>query len=231
MLLPRRLWQLAFAQIPQKQYSPHPWIIFPWIKDHQTCYYIVSFFCHLSQPVDTSSISRFPPTSLSVECLCPSATTAGLRELCTQSSAGKHGFRFNTFFVSCFGAKNYEQLSSELVSTGQIQVNVPQALLLPLLERAWRPPRTGRRLKCIARLSSFNWSLSLACFWKTIVWDEALVSFNFTQTWVNSSQKGERTQAGFTETANAGYSKFKSAFTGCLLNLCKMKWRQIPWKI
>ena len=105
MLLPRRLWQLAFAQIPQKQYSPHPWIIFPWIKDHQTCYYIVSFFCHLSQPVDTSSISRFPPTSLTVECLCPSATTAGLRELCTQSSAGKHGFRFNTFFVSCFGAK------------------------------------------------------------------------------------------------------------------------------
>lgn len=50
--------------------------------------------------------------------------------------------------------------------------------------------RQIRRLKFTARLSSFNWSLAWAFFWKTIVWDAAFISLHFTQTGVTSSQKG-----------------------------------------
>lgn len=63
------------------------------------------------------------------------------------------------FFMSHFGT-NHEQLRTELVSISQIQVNIPQALLLPLLDRALEATQDRqRRLKCTARLSSFNWFL------------------------------------------------------------------------
>lgn len=119
--------------------------------------------------------------------------------------------------MSHFGT-NHEQLRPELVSIRQIQVNIPQALWLRLPDRAWR-----RRLKYTAAFHLLI-GFSLAFFRKTIVWDEASVSSHFAQTGVNSSRKGEealkyvvwwppsRGPAGFTETANPGYSKIISAF-------------------
>lgn len=130
--------------------------------------------------------------------------------------------------MSHFGT-NQEQLRPELVSIRQIQVNIPQALWLPLPDRAWR-----RRLKCTAAfhlLIGFSW----AFFRKTIVWDEASVSSHFAQTGVNSSQKGERHSnmwcGGLLPGGQQGSQKLQTQvtqrsylpFTGCLPSLRKMK--------
>ena len=93
--------------------------------------------------------------------------------------------------VMSHAGANHEQLSSEWVSIGQIQ-QVFQGSAASCPWQGLEATQSGqtRRSKCTARLSSFNWSLSPLCFWKTIVWDEALVSFLFTQTRVNYSHKG-----------------------------------------
>ena len=85
---------------------------------------------------------------------------------------------------------NHERLSSEWVSIGQIQLSIPRLCCFWFWQGLEAAQSGQTRSKCTARLSSFNWSLSLPCFWKTIVWDEALVSSLFTQTQVNYSQKG-----------------------------------------
>lgn len=118
---------------------------------------------------------------------------------------------------------NRDQLSTKLVSIGQIQVNYSTGSTAssPWQSLEAAQDRQMQRLEWTARLSSFNWFLSLAFFGKTIVGDEAFVSLHLTQTWVNSSRKGEsmlntvalqlhsQWPAGFTD---PGYSKFMSAF-------------------
>ena len=173
-------------------YSPNPWITFPWIKI-STLILNCTIFCHLSQLTDTSSISRLLKASTNFS-HCWMFESVSHHHRPQRVMCELKGEPESMAFISTCAswAIWYKPWTAEF----WVSFHSTNPVSIPRLCCFWfwqglEAAQSGQtRSKCTARLSSFNWSLSLPCFWKTIVWDEALVSSLFTQTQVNYSQKG-----------------------------------------